>query len=243
MATKKTKAPATTAPVPQSRADCAAQIKVLGDTRWATADIDYVREQSAKSTVRQIAEELGEPLDRVRGLVYRLKKGGTAVRSRKHRRANAVQIVSLAHGGVSGAAGGISACTDVKNAPETVLSAPPDLLQFVASQTVSVVATALSMSRKTAWRLSKGEWPKDTRKVLAAWAAYKGRSADRQSGWFLRRVQQGGTVLHAGQVWSAQTLALRTGQTLAVARCSAGELVAQTLDLPSVRMLLVPLEG
>lgn len=33
MATKKTKAPATTAPVPQSRADCAAQIKVLGDTQ------------------------------------------------------------------------------------------------------------------------------------------------------------------------------------------------------------------
>jgi hypothetical protein len=108
---------------------------------------------------------------------------------------------------------------------------------------VTVLATALSMSRKTAWRLSKGEWPKDTRKVLAAWATYKGRSADRQSGWFLRRVQQGGTVLHAGRVWTAQTLALRTGQTLAVARCSAGELVAQTLDLPSVRMSLVPVQG
>lgn len=33
MATKKMKAPASAVPVPQSRADCAAQIKVLGDTQ------------------------------------------------------------------------------------------------------------------------------------------------------------------------------------------------------------------
>ena len=130
-----------------------------------------------------------------------------------------------------------------KNAPEGPKSAPPDLMAFLAASTLSGAVDALRLSRPQISRLRSGYWPTDARKIVSAWDRYKGRTTERQSGWFLRRVQPDGTVLHAGQAWAAPGLALRTGQTLAVARSAADALVAQTLDLPSERFALQRLEG
>lgn len=135
--------------------------------------------------------------------------------------------------------GNASACLQPKSAPEAVFSAPPDLQAFVRSKTVTEVARALGMSRRTAHRLREGYWPRDTRGILAYWDAYKGRSAQQKSRWFLRRVGANGQVRHAGQGYTCGSLAARTGQTLAVAR-STGGLLAQTLELPSQRFELTP---
>ena len=138
------------------------------------------------------------------------------------------------------APGGISACPLDQNAPAGVLPPPADLQAFVQTQTVTEVANVLGMSRKSAWRLRSGHWPRDTRSVLGAWEAYKGRSAQQQSNWFLRRVHSGGLVRHAGLDWTAPGLAMRTGQTLAVARAVGQALLAQTLELPPLRLELAP---
>lgn len=137
-------------------------------------------------------------------------------------------------------AGDTSACLHAQNAPEAPFSAPPDLQSFVQSKTVTEVARALGMSRRTAHRLREGYWPRDTRGILSYWEAYKGRSAQQQSGWFLRKVYTGGIVRHAGMEWTATGLAACTGQTLAVARAVGNALLAQTLDLPPQRLELAP---
>lgn len=131
------------------------------------------------------------------------------------------------------------ACPVVANGPGGCFHAPPDLMAFVRDRTVTEVARALGMSRRTAHRLRDGYWPRDTRGILAYWEAYKGRTASQQSRWFLRRVQAGGLVLHAGAAFSAPGVDQREGQTLAVARSTAG-LLAQTLELPSARFELLP---
>ena len=133
------------------------------------------------------------------------------------------------------------AWVQLDGAPEAVFTPPPDLLEFVRASTVSQVATALGLSRRTAYRLRDGYWPRDYRAILHCWEAYKGRHSSRQSGWMLRRVDAGGKVRHAGHVWAAPTLALRVGQTVAVARTCPASLVAQTLDLPAERCVLSPL--
>lgn len=139
--------------------------------------------------------------------------------------------------------GDTSACVQTQNAPDGCFSAPPDLLAFVHAQSVTEVARVLGMSRKTAWRLRGNHWPRDTRSVLRAWQSYKGRNAQQQSGWFLRRVYAGGLVRHAGLSWTANGMAVRTGQTVAVARTDANTLLAQTLDLPAERFELTMTEG
>ncbi|QXL84103.1 hypothetical protein [Comamonas sp. NLF-1-9] len=104
------------------------------------------------------------------------------------------------------------------------------------------MAHVLGVSYRTARRIRDGYWPLDERSLLAAWDAYRGRLSPQQSGWFLRRVQAGGCIHHAGGVWSAPTLAGRDGQTLAVARVNASTLLAQTLELPSMRFVLTCLQ-
>lgn len=120
-------------------------------------------------------------------------------------------------------------------APE---NAPADLLAFVGATAVTEVARVLGMSRKTAYRLRQGYWPADARALLKAWDTYKGRNTHQQSGWFLRRIHTGGVVRHAGYEWTAPGLAVRIGQTLAVARATDSALLAQTLELPSERFTL-----
>lgn len=138
--------------------------------------------------------------------------------------------------------GGTSHRPGQRNAPQGRLSAPGDLVSFVRERTTSDVRQALGVGQSTVMRLRAGYWPRDARKLLAAWAAYKGRSAAQQSRWFLRRVQCGGLVQHAGASYSAHGLAARHGETLAVARSSAG-LLAQTLELPSQRFALERAHG
>lgn len=144
------------------------------------------------------------------------------------------------HTGTSRASGlgGISTCPKAKSAPQALISAPADLRGFVQAQTVTEVARVLGMSRKTAWRLRKDQWPRDMRSVLTAWDTHKGLSTQQQSGWFLRKVHVGGVVMHVGRQWTSPGLPARAGQTLAVARVDVQTLLVQTLDLPSERFTL-----
>lgn len=135
-------------------------------------------------------------------------------------------------------AGYTHARVDAKNALKAVFALPPDLLAFAHTASVSDVAKVLYTSRRTAYRLRQGYWPADARGLLAAWDSYKGRIAQRQSGWMLRRVEQGGSVRHARKIWVAPALAVCTGQTVAIARINTTRLLAQTLDLPTQRFEL-----
>lgn len=135
--------------------------------------------------------------------------------------------------------GDTSPCPGGENALQAVCGARADLLGFVLRNSTAHVRLALGVGQSTVMRLRGGYWPNDARKLLAAWATYKGRTADQQSRWFLRRVQAGGVVAHAGQAFSAPGMDQRVGETLAVARSRAG-LLAQTLELPSQRFELVP---
>lgn len=129
-----------------------------------------------------------------------------------------------------------------ENALQGRFGMPGDLAAFVRESSTTDVRQALGVGQSTVMRLRAGYWPQDARKLLAAWEAHKGRSAQQRSGWFLRRVYPGGVVLHAGGRWSVHGLAVRVGQQLAVARSSAGLLV-QTLELPSQRFELVSIHG
>lgn len=136
--------------------------------------------------------------------------------------------------------GGTSAAKPAPRAPEGRVCAPPDLAAFLVASTTSEVARALQVSRGTAHRLTNGYWPADARALVAAWDAYRGRSASQRSDWFLRRVYPGGLVRHAGKQWSAPSLDQRIGQTLAVARADGEVLLAQTLEMPPRRLSLSP---
>ena len=118
--------------------------------------------------------------------------------------------------------------------------APDGLLDFVRAQSVRDAAAALGLSRGTVHELRKGYWPADPRKIVQAWSAYQGRAGVVASSWFLRRVRPGGVVRHAMLDYTAHQLAARTGHKLAVTRSNDGSLLAQTLELPSARMPLVP---
>lgn len=138
---------------------------------------------------------------------------------------------------------GTSAHPGTQNVAKAPFSGPADLTAFMASRSVTQIMLALNVSRGTAHRLRDGYWPQDARKLQAAWEHYKGRSTQQQSGWFLRRVHAGGTVRHAGRDWTAHGLAARIGQTMAVARAEGDVLLAQTLDMPSERLPLAPVEA
>lgn len=134
---------------------------------------------------------------------------------------------------------GTSPCPKGENALQAVCGARAELLGFVLRNSTAHVRLALGVGQSTVMRLRGGYWPNDARKLVAAWESYKGRTASQQSRWFLRRVQAGGAVVHAGQAWGSPGLAGRVGETIACAR-STGGLLAQTLELPSARFELVP---
>lgn len=136
--------------------------------------------------------------------------------------------------------GGTSAAADPGKGTYGPALPPPDLLAFAQQTPVAQAAQYLGLARKTVYRLRQGYWPSDSRKILAAWAQYRGRTAQQASSWFLRRVQVGGVVRHAGREFTAFGLAARAGQLLAVARAADGGLLAQTLELPPERLPLLP---
>ena len=120
---------------------------------------------------------------------------------------------------------------------------PPDLLAFAQQTPVAQAAQDLGLARKTVYRLRQGYWPSDSRKILSAWAQFRGRTAQQASSWFLRRVHVGGVVRHAGREFTAHGLAARTGELLAVARTAGGGLLVQTLELPTERLPLAPVDA
>lgn len=140
----------------------------------------------------------------------------------------------------SSRAGATTPATRAKRGASGPQSAPPALLAFVAAHTPTEAAQALGLARGTVYRLRSGYWPSDARAVLAAWAAYQGRTAQLASRWFLRRVHPGGVVRHSPLTYTGHGLQARVGQLLAVARAEGGVLVAQTLELPITR---VPLQA
>lgn len=116
-------------------------------------------------------------------------------------------------------------------------TAPTDLLAFVRAGSVRDASRALGLSLGTTHRLREGYWPDDPRRIMRAWAAYKGGVGRVVSSWFLRRVAEGGCIRHAGRAWGGVGLALRVGELVAVARTPDG-LLAQTLELPAQRLPL-----
>lgn len=117
-------------------------------------------------------------------------------------------------------------------------SAPPELLAFVRLHPPCDAARALGLSRRTVCRLAQGYWPADARAVMHAWVAYTGRIAAPASRWFMRLVRPGGLVRHGCGTYTGHCLAQREGQLVAVARAADGSLLAQTLELPSMRLPL-----
>ena len=121
-------------------------------------------------------------------------------------------------------------------------SAPADLLDFVQGMPVAQAMRELSLARGTVHRLRHGYWPDDPRKIVQAWGRYKASRGVVASSWFVRRIYPGGVVRHAGRAYTAQALASRTGQMLAVTRATDGQLLAQTLELPAERLALLLVE-
>ena len=122
-------------------------------------------------------------------------------------------------------------------ASEGLVVAPPDLVGFLESVSVGEACQALGLSRRTAHRVRHGYWPTDPRKIMSAWVAYKGRSVQRATSWFVRRVTADG-LRHGGKLYQASQLAGRAGELLAVARAADGGLLAQALELPAERFTL-----
>ncbi len=128
-------------------------------------------------------------------------------------------------------------CPSLPNGANGLQSQPADLAAFVRSHSNRAVAAMLGVGLGTANRLKQGYWPADSRKIVQAWTAYKGRTAQRATSWFVRRVSVDG-VRHGGKWYTASQLAGREGELLAVARVADGELLAQTLELPAERIVL-----
>ncbi len=148
------------------------------------------------------------------------------------------QIVHLVPTSADNGEGGIRLHLAPQKRPSGPPNAPPDLLAFARSVSVSGAVRALGLAAGSISRLRNGYWPSDSRKIIKAWEDYKARRAVVASAWFLRRVRPGGVVRHAGSDYTAHQLAARTGQLLAVARDAGGALVAQTLELPAERLPL-----
>ena len=118
--------------------------------------------------------------------------------------------------------------------------APADLLLFLRENPIGDVTRALGLAKGTVHRLRHGYWPADPRKILQAWGRHKASRSVVGSSWFMRRVRPGGLVRHAGVDFTAPRLAARTGAFLAVTSTADGSLLAQTLELPSQRLPLLP---
>ena len=154
--------------------------------------------------------------------------------------ANESPALDVLDRGASAERGATATCGSpaAKNRATGRKSAPPDLLAFVRAQSVSAAARELGLTRQTIYRLREGYWPRNSDTIMTAWRACQCELADRASRWVVRRVYLGGVVLHGGRSWTADGLAAREGQSLAVARAEGFSLLAQTLELPPERLLL-----
>lgn len=209
--------------------------------RWSVVDIAYVRERYPRRSARQIAEDLGQPVERVRAFIYRLKQADRASQGAPasvSMLAIAAQNVPFAGRRVDRASGATVTRPRAANASCAPKSAPRDLLGFAGGQSVRAAARALSVSAGTISRLRAGYWPRDASFLLARWSDYKARHGRTPHGWFVRVVYEGGVVRHASSLWTAPQLRARIGQSVACTRAFDGTLLAQTLDLPAERIAL-----
>ena len=133
-------------------------------------------------------------------------------------------------------------CPALPNGVNGLQSQPADLAAFVHASSTREVASVLGVGHGTVTRLKQGYWPADSRKIVQAWGEYKGRSAHRATSWFIRRVSTDG-VRHGGKWYMASQLAGRAGELLAVARSDDGDLLAQSLELPTERFTLSALSA
>lgn len=211
--------------------------------RWTAAEITYVLEQYPARSARQIADDLNTPAPAVRRLLKRLKMCAQGAQS------NTRASVRSKHPKMNdfdGAAGADRAqvATSMPLRPLEAASArnspPAELLAVVRDGSVRQAADALRLSVGLIHQLRAGYWPDDPRRILRAWATYRGRTGRVESSWFLRRVRAGGVVPHAGRRWSGVGLQQHVGELVAVARMPDGALLAQTLELPAQRL---PLEA
>ena len=154
--------------------------------------------------------------------------------------ANESPALDVLDRGASAERGATATCGSpaAKNRATGRKSAPPELRAFVRLESVTTAAGALGLTRQTIYRLREGYWPRNSDKIMTAWRACQCELADRASRWVVRRVYLGGVVLHGGRSWTADGLAAREGQSLAVARAEGFSLLAQTLELPPERLLL-----
>lgn len=135
-------------------------------------------------------------------------------------------------------AGHTFSCLGLSNGANGLQSQPADLAAFVRSHSNRAVAAVLGVGQGTVTRLKQGYWPADSRKIVQAWSAYKGRNVQLSTSWFMRRVAADGGLHHGGKRYQALQLAGRAGELLAVARAAEGGLLAQTLELPAERFVL-----
>ena len=135
--------------------------------------------------------------------------------------------------------GGATPAPRPSNRSKGLKSAPAELLCFVRSESPSVAARKLGVSRRTVNRIAAGYWPSNDAELLRAWAVCEGVAAGRKTRWFLRKVHPGGLVRHSPLVYTGHGLDARVGELVAVARTEGGGLVAQTLEQPVVRLQLV----
>lgn len=139
-----------------------------------------------------------------------------------------------------------TAAPDQKKAPYAVyanLEQPADLAAYLREVSVREAARSLGLGIRQVWRLTKGYWPRDARRTLAAWNAYKVRTARPATSWFLRRVRPGGLIHHRGRSYTGFRVGERTGELLAVARGADGELLAVALDPPAARYRLAEVQN
>lgn len=214
--------------------------------RLAVVDIVYIKEQHLIRTAAEIAAELGVPKSKVEYQVRKLKLPKQEVTAPNRR---AMQAKRGAGDELDTpprheqGAGGTTAPQGLREGLVGPISPPSDMLVFVRSQPVRQAALALKLSRGQVHRIAQGYWPEDSRRTLAAWDAYRGRTDAPGSSWFLRRVLPGGTVLHARAHYFSASLAYRVGMLVAVARVADGGLLVQTLELPAQRFVLSRVEA
>ena len=121
---------------------------------------------------------------------------------------------------------------------------PPDLRAFLRNRSVTEIAELLQLGKGTASRIKRGIYPHAPTKLLKRWAVVRAAGAVPVGTWALRRVMADASVhaavLWGGMLYSGAGLLGMQGRQVAVAPTANGGLLAQTLELPSERLPLLP---
>ena len=128
---------------------------------------------------------------------------------------------------------GTSGAARALKRPQGLASLPADLRKFLSNSSVTEIAEVLSLGKGTASRIKRGIYPHTPQKLLKRWESAKTKGDVLVGEWSLRRVLPSAaahaSVLLDGEFYSGAGLAGLVNRQVAVARTSAGGLVAQTL--------------